>query len=156
MSPADEARRLIALGDTSRDEATSAITWFEGLARATAAGDYYRRAAMGLLDARCAESFPEPTDIERAMSSAGTAARSTPDPTETETMTDSDRKPEILQFFAYAHLPPHLQDASRPFGELAAHIVGTTNPGAEQSTALRKLLESKDAAVRASLPKREG
>ena len=58
----------------------------------------------------------------------------------------------IIRFFAYAHLPERLQVISKPFGELAKTIVETTNPGAEQSTALRKLLESKDAAVRAALP----
>lgn len=31
----------------------------------------------------------------------------------------------ILQFFAFEHLPAHLQDVSRPFGELAARIVET-------------------------------
>ncbi len=28
----------------------------------------------------------------------------------------------ILQFFAFQHLPPHLQAVSRPFGELAETI----------------------------------
>ena len=56
----------------------------------------------------------------------------------------------ILQFFAYSHLPPFLQDASRPFGELAERIAdGPQN--AEATVALRKLLEAKDAAVRALL-----
>lgn len=64
----------------------------------------------------------------------------------------SDQDP-ILQFFAFAHLPPHLQDVSRPFGELAERIVSTLPPNAERTVALRKLLESKDAAVRALLSK---
>ena len=36
----------------------------------------------------------------------------------------------MLQFFAYAHLPPHLQAISKPFGDLAEHIVATlpSNP----------------------------
>lgn len=56
----------------------------------------------------------------------------------------------ILQFFAWAHLPPHLQAVSRPFGELAERIAdGPQN--AEAAVALRKLLESKDAAVRAAI-----
>ena len=29
----------------------------------------------------------------------------------------------IEQFFAFAHLPAHLQAVSKPFGELAAHII---------------------------------
>ena len=58
----------------------------------------------------------------------------------------------ILQFFAFAHLPAHLQEISRPFGELAERIAdGPQN--AETTAALRKLLEAKDCAVRAVLAK---
>lgn len=55
------------------------------------------------------------------------------------------------QFFAYAHLPPHLQAVSKPFGELAALLIATLPSNAERTVALRKLLESKDCAVRALL-----
>lgn len=70
----------------------------------------------------------------------------------------------IMQFFAYEHLPPHLQAVSKPFADLARAIVGDErgmpegtstqfplprNP--ERDGALRKLLEAKDAAVRARL-----
>lgn len=58
----------------------------------------------------------------------------------------------ILQFFAYAHLPAALQAHSRPFETLARKIAaGPPNP--ETMVALRKLLEAKDAAVRARLAK---
>lgn len=57
----------------------------------------------------------------------------------------------ILQFFAFAHLPPHLQAVSRPFGELAEQIVLDLPRNPERTIALRKLLEAKDAAVRARL-----
>lgn len=57
----------------------------------------------------------------------------------------------LLQFFAYDHLPVHLRDVSRPFGELAALIVQTLPRNPERTTALRKLLEAKDCAVRAVL-----
>ncbi|MFE9642349.1 hypothetical protein ACFYOC_25335 [Nocardiopsis alba] len=60
-------------------------------------------------------------------------------------------KPPILQYFACDHLPTHLQEVSRPFGELAHHLVDILPDGTERSVALRKLLESKDAAVRAAL-----
>ena len=57
----------------------------------------------------------------------------------------------IMQFFGYAHLPEHLQAVSRPFGEMAAQIVARLPRNPERTVALRKLLESKDAAVRALL-----
>lgn len=59
----------------------------------------------------------------------------------------------IMQFFAYGHLPAHLQEVSRPFGEMAQKIVETIPRNPERTVALRKLLESKDAAVRALLAK---
>lgn len=57
----------------------------------------------------------------------------------------------MLKWFEFAHLPPHLQEVSKPFGELANRIVETCESGPERTVALRKLLESKDAAVRAKL-----
>lgn len=77
----------------------------------------------------------------------------------------------ILQFFVYEHLPPRLRAVSKPFCELAKLLVGegsgwlndpedpnhagtfplARNP--ERTVALRKLLEAKDAAVRAALAK---
>jgi hypothetical protein len=57
----------------------------------------------------------------------------------------------ILRYFQYAHLPVSLQPASRPFCELARHIVETLPRNAERTVALRKLLEAKDAAVRANV-----
>jgi hypothetical protein len=54
----------------------------------------------------------------------------------------------ILQFFVYDHLPPKLQEASKPFCELAEHLVATYPMNPERTVALRKLLEAKDAAVR--------
>lgn len=58
-----------------------------------------------------------------------------------------------MQFFEYSHLPPHLQEASKPFGDLAKQMVETLPRNPERTVALRKLLESKDAAVRAKLAK---
>lgn len=59
----------------------------------------------------------------------------------------------IEQFFAWQHLPPHLQEVSRPFGELADKIVASLPRNPERTVALRKLLEAKDAAVRAKVAK---
>lgn len=57
----------------------------------------------------------------------------------------------LLQFFGYEHLPAHLQGVSRPFGELAMQLVIGLPRNPERTVALRKLLESKDCAVRAAL-----
>jgi hypothetical protein len=59
---------------------------------------------------------------------------------------DEDR---MLKWFAYEHLPEKLQVVSRPFGELAMLITSLVSAGPERTVALRKLLEAKDAAVRA-------
>lgn len=58
----------------------------------------------------------------------------------------------ILRFFHYAHLPPALQARSKPFCDLARQIIDTTPRNAERTVALRKLLEAKDAGVRAHDP----
>jgi hypothetical protein len=65
-------------------------------------------------------------------------------------MSHSNEEP-ILQFFAYAHLPAHLQAVSQRFSDLAQHIMSTLPRNPERTVALRKLLEAKDAAVRARL-----
>ena len=62
-----------------------------------------------------------------------------------------ESKEHIMQFFAYAHLPEKLQAVSKPFCILAETIVEALPRNPERTVALRKLLEAKDAAVRASL-----
>jgi len=57
----------------------------------------------------------------------------------------------IMQFFAYDHLPDNLQAVSKPFADMAQHIQNLAAPSPERTVALRRLLESKDAAVRAVL-----
>lgn len=59
----------------------------------------------------------------------------------------------MLQFFEYKHLPPTLQDISRPFWEMAQHICDTLPSNPERTAGLRKLLEAKDCIVRAKLYK---
>ncbi len=58
---------------------------------------------------------------------------------------------QIMEFFAYAHLPETLQRVSAPFGVLANVVLKECPRSAERTVALRKLLEGKDAAVRAML-----
>lgn len=57
----------------------------------------------------------------------------------------------VLKFFSYKHLPEKLQEVSRPFCELAEQVADRSPRSPETTVALRKLLESKDAAVRAAL-----
>jgi hypothetical protein len=55
----------------------------------------------------------------------------------------------MMQFFKYDHLKPEMQAVSKPFGDLAQKICDTLPDNPERTTALRKLLEAKDCAVRA-------
>jgi hypothetical protein len=57
----------------------------------------------------------------------------------------------MRQFFTFEHLPEHLQEISKPFAGLAEWIDDTCPGNPEKTTALRKLLEAKDCAVRATL-----
>ena len=65
--------------------------------------------------------------------------------------------PALLKFFDYDHLPPELQEISRPFLNLANELVRKLGdiedigPGAQLNRSLQKLLESRDCAVRAAL-----
>jgi len=56
----------------------------------------------------------------------------------------------LLKFFSYEHLPKKLQEVSRPYYILAAKLDSELPGSAEKTVALRKLLESKDCAVRAA------
>jgi hypothetical protein len=57
----------------------------------------------------------------------------------------------ILQFFEFKHLPEKLQRVSAPFHALANALVTSLPSNPERTTAMRKLLEAKDAAVRAAI-----
>lgn len=57
----------------------------------------------------------------------------------------------LMKYFAYEHLPEHLQKISKPYGEMAKQLCEVMGNNAEGVTALRKLLESKDCAVRSAL-----
>ena len=56
----------------------------------------------------------------------------------------------ILKYFHYEHLPERLAKVSKPFADLSQTLLELPRC-AERTVALRKLLESKDAAVRAAL-----
>lgn len=57
----------------------------------------------------------------------------------------------ILQFFEHRHLPLDLQGTSLMFYTLAHWVVDMLPRNPERTVALRKLLEAKDAAVRAKI-----
>lgn len=64
---------------------------------------------------------------------------------------DQEQSP-ILRYFVYEHLPFMLREVSAPFSTMVWRLERSLPSGPEKSVALRKLLESKDAAVRAALP----
>lgn len=67
-------------------------------------------------------------------------------------MINPDHQPHyMMQFFSYSHLPEHLQITSKKFFELAEYIDKNLQSNPEKTTALRKLLEAKDCAVRANI-----
>jgi len=69
-------------------------------------------------------------------------------------MTKTDEKAtldRLMKFFDYEHLPPHLAVISAKFHTLACEICFSIKAGPERTVTMRKLLESKDAAVRAKL-----
>ena len=57
----------------------------------------------------------------------------------------------MMKWFEFEHLPDNLKATSARFWDIACQIVATIDSGPERTVALRKLLESKDAAVRAML-----
>lgn len=57
----------------------------------------------------------------------------------------------LEKLFAYKHLPDHLQRISMPFYDLAVHLYNNSPQNPELTSSLRKLLEAKDAAVRAAV-----
>lgn len=59
---------------------------------------------------------------------------------------------ELMKFFSYAHLDEKKQAVSKIFYETAVTLINTVpEDSAELIMALRKLLEAKDCAVRASM-----
>lgn len=70
----------------------------------------------------------------------------------TDDQTSEKWLPErMMKWFAYEHLPEALRVVNKRFHDLALEISLSIGPGPERTVALRKLLEAKDAAVRATL-----
>lgn len=64
---------------------------------------------------------------------------------------EAAKRPPIMRYFEYAHLPPHLQHISRSVAQVAEFMEITLPDGPEKSAGLRKLLEAKDCFVRANV-----
>ncbi len=56
-----------------------------------------------------------------------------------------------FRYFSFAHLPTRLQDVSKRFYDVAEWLVLSVPVSSERTKAIDRLLESKDAAIRASL-----
>jgi hypothetical protein len=66
----------------------------------------------------------------------------------------TDRHPAtvaVAKHFGYEHLAPHLQAVSKLVHDMAAEMIRRMPDGPELTVGLRKLLEAKDAFVRAAL-----
>jgi len=61
----------------------------------------------------------------------------------------------LLKWFTFDHLREDLKPISKSFANLAYEVAGSVPESAEKTTALRKLLEAKDCAVRAVLEHNE-
>lgn len=63
----------------------------------------------------------------------------------------------IVKYFAYEHLPSHLQTVSKPVGDLAREMDASLPDCEQKERGLWDLLRAKDCFVRAALEKpREG
>lgn len=60
----------------------------------------------------------------------------------------------VLRWFEHGHLPQPLQAVVAPYATLAQQTADRAPHHPETAVALRKLLEAKDAAVRAAIPPR--
>lgn len=58
---------------------------------------------------------------------------------------------DTIRYFAYSHLPAHLQEVSKPIGDLAHRLEEDLPDGPEKTAGMRKLLEAKDCFVRARM-----
>lgn len=57
----------------------------------------------------------------------------------------------MMKWLSYEHLPPEVQEIVQTYHNVGMFICHTIPAGPERTVALRKLVESKDCAVRASI-----
>lgn len=60
-----------------------------------------------------------------------------------------DEFDRLVKFFSYDGMSEELKEIVLPFGMMARQLCEQVAPGPERTVCLRKLLEAKDAAVRA-------
>lgn len=130
-----------AAGLSAADEEDREINRILGIPLEHFAKRAAEKAAAGIA-AELGDEPPEDLVISNPLALGVTRANESTDGTQVE---------PIMQFFAFDHLPPALRAASEPFAMLARRVVASTPRNAERSVALRKLLEAKDAAVRAAM-----
>lgn len=63
---------------------------------------------------------------------------------------------DLLKFFGWQHLAPHLQAVSRPCGELATKMDLELPPSQQKEFGMQRLLEAKDCFVRAKIEQAAG
>jgi len=64
---------------------------------------------------------------------------------------DSTQPDPIMRLFAYEHLSARLQEVSKPFADFVQKIILDLPPNPERTACIQKLLEAKNAALRAKL-----
>jgi len=57
----------------------------------------------------------------------------------------------MMKWFEFGDSPAVIQEVVAKFWDCACQITATLDPGPERTVALRKLLEARDAAVRAKM-----
>lgn len=70
--------------------------------------------------------------------------------------TDGDTGERMIKWLSYEHLPKELQPIVQKYHNMGLIICGTIPSGPERTVALRKLVESKDCAVRAVIEGMKG
>lgn len=120
-----------------------------GILHAPARGTFYhvkvKEIHQGLTGAEQAEFFRGRADRAFAATYPEQAAKAE----EAKQGKKADGKHRILTFFTTEHLPADLRPIGNVFVAVAEALDGMVPDGPERTVALRKLLESKDAAVRA-------
>lgn len=68
---------------------------------------------------------------------------------------EETQMPEAPKHFKFDHLPPFLGAVSQPFAHMASWLLDTLPDCDQRDVAVQKLLEAKDAAVRARLDSKD-